>query len=150
MRRIEDIDLAVKMCPKHFGSLGPREIEFWLSRARIAQAAIRPDGFRWLAGASTMLSTMLRACWVARSKGGVLHSARPGKVRLHPLPEGAPPPLAALIGAAVAGGIRDCLHAHPLPLSKAQRGNLIGSSRKRAVNQLVCAEGRSRLREALS
>ena len=58
-------------------------------------------------------------------------------------------PLASVIGAAVAGAVRDCLNAHFMRMSRHDRGLLVGSIRKRAVNQLVCPEGETRLREAL-
>lgn len=69
------------------------------------------------------------------------------KVRLHPLPAGAPATLAEVIGSAVAGAVRQALDAHT-PLPKDKRGALVGSIRKRAVNQLVCAEGVARIRAA--
>ena len=77
-------------------------------------------------------------------------SARSRRVRLHPLPEGASGDLAYVIGSAVAGGLRSFLSAHEIHLSKSQKGMLIGSTRKRVVNQLVCREGEQRLREALN
>lgn len=73
-----------------------------------------------------------------------------GKVRLHPLPEGVTQPLASVIGAAVAGAIKATLTAHPIPMTNGQRGTLIGSARKRAVNQILCAENLARLRQELA
>ena len=80
---------------------------------------------------------------------GTCQPVQSGKVRLHPLPEGASASLASVIGAAVAGAVRDCTNQHFARMSRADRGLLIGSVRKRAVNQLVCDEGEARLREAL-
>lgn len=147
---ISDIDLALLLCPKRFGMLNDRERDFWLSRARIAKAeVIRSTRFRRavVLGLTALTSRFSRS--QNRGDGQTCPPVRLGKVRLHPLPEGASLPLASIIGAAVAGAIRNCLNAHPLSLTNAQKGLIIGSSRKRAVNQLVCAEGEARLRMAL-
>ncbi len=70
-------------------------------------------------------------------------------VRLHPIPSGAPVALAEFIGAAVAGATRTALAAHCKSMPKRDVGMLVGSIRKRAVNQLVCAEGLETLRALL-
>lgn len=70
-----------------------------------------------------------------------------GKVRLHPLPAGAPQPLSEFLSAVVGGATRSALMAHTNGLSKQQLGSLVGSIRKRIVNQLVCAEGVAKLKE---
>ena len=70
-------------------------------------------------------------------------------VRLHPLPGGCSPGLADIIGKAVAGAVMSAFDAH-LDLPRAKRGALVGSIRKRAVNQLCCDEGREKLRQALN
>lgn len=71
------------------------------------------------------------------------------KVRLHPLPEGAPAPLVDFIGAAVAGAVRSGFDAHAESIPNRERGSLVGSIRKRAVNQILCAEGLEKLKDGL-
>lgn len=70
-------------------------------------------------------------------------------VRLHPLPENSNIELADLLGKMIAGAARSALHAHAGHFSRHLRGMLVGSIRKRAVNQLVCPEGETMLRDAL-
>ena len=57
--------------------------------------------------------------------------------------------LASFIGTAVGGAVKSCLDAHPHQLSSAQRDLLIGSVRKRAVNQITCKAGVDAIIEAL-
>ncbi len=70
-------------------------------------------------------------------------------VRLHPLPENSNIELADVLGKIIAGATRAALHAHAIHFSRHLRGMLVGSIRKRAVNQLVCSEGETMLRAAL-
>lgn len=69
------------------------------------------------------------------------------KVKLHPLPQGAPAPLAEFIGNAVAGAVKSALGAHCKSMSRNTKGMLVGSIRKRAVNQIVCAAGLDSLKQ---
>lgn len=84
-------------------------------------------------------------------KGKTGSHRRPSKreVRLFPLPIGSNPALVDLIGRAVAGAVKSALTAHVPNLSASECGMLVGSIRKRVVNQLVCREGEACLREAL-
>lgn len=77
------------------------------------------------------------------------HAASRGVVRLHPLPDEANFDLANVLGKIVAGATRSALDAHAKRFPRDLRGMLVGSIRKRAVNQLVCAEGEAMLRQAL-
>lgn len=72
-----------------------------------------------------------------------------GKVRLHPIPKGAPVAMVEYVAAVVAGGIEQTLVAHGQHLSRQMRGMLKGSICKRVVNQLCCTEGRKKLREVM-
>lgn len=75
----------------------------------------------------------------------------PGKraVLIHPIPANAPRALAAVIAVAVRGAVRSFIDAHAASLSASDRGMMAGSIAKRAVNQLVCAEGVAAIRAAL-
>ena len=75
--------------------------------------------------------------------------ARAGKVRIHPIPDECPPDLASFIASCVRGAVRSALESHVKNLTKNQRGMLVGSIGKRAVNQLCCKEGRRILRELI-
>ena len=77
------------------------------------------------------------------------HAASRRVVRLHPLPENSNLDLADVLGKVIAGAVRSALQAHGLHLARHLRGMLVGSIRKRAVNQLVCSEGETMLRAAL-
>ena len=77
------------------------------------------------------------------------HAASRRVVRLHPLPENSSIELADLLGKVIAGAVRSALHAHARQFPRHLRGMLVGSIRKRAVNQLVCLEGETMLRAAL-
>lgn len=70
-------------------------------------------------------------------------------VRLHPLPEGANSQLAEVLGKAIAGAVRATLDAHGHRVPADVCGLLVGSVRKRAVNQLVCVDGEVAIRRAL-
>ena len=76
--------------------------------------------------------------------------ARAGKVRIHPIPRECPPELAVYVAMCVRGAVTDALNKHGQRLSKSERGMLIGSIGKRAVNQLCCDEGRAKLYEMLA
>jgi|CXWL01.1.fsa_nt_gi hypothetical protein len=75
--------------------------------------------------------------------------AREGKVRLHPIPIGCPQELADYVAMCVRGAIKDGLNKHAGYLTNAQRGILIGSIGKRAVNSLCSADGLARIRDIL-
>ena len=66
------------------------------------------------------------------------------KVKIHPLPKGAPRPLTEFTASVVGGAIRDFLNAHgdQLNLGPSDRGMLLGSIRKRIINKLLDEEGR--------
>ena len=81
--------------------------------------------------------------------GSASHAASRRAVRLHPLPENSNAEIADVLGKVIAGAVRSALHAHAMHFPRHLRGMLVGSIRKRAVNQLVCAEGESMLRAAL-
>ncbi len=82
--------------------------------------------------------------------GNASHLAAPRRaVRLHPLPENSNIDLADVLGKVIAGATRAALHAHAIHFSRQLRGMLVGSIRKRAVNQPVCQEGETMLRAAL-
>lgn len=50
----------------------------------------------------------------------------------------------------IRGGIRDCLHHHlGHKLTPGERGTIIGSASKRALNSLLCDQGRARLKQLL-
>lgn len=72
-----------------------------------------------------------------------------GKVRIHPMPKGAPAAMVEYVASVVAGGIKQTLKAHGAELSANTRGMLLGSIRKRVVNQLCCEEGLRKLRETM-
>jgi len=76
-------------------------------------------------------------------------TSKKGVVRLHPLPEGADPQLAQFVGQAVDGALKSFLSAHPMVLSNQERGLLLGSARKRIVNQLCCEQSVEKLKELL-
>ena len=71
------------------------------------------------------------------------------KVRLHPLPRGANRELADVLARAVAGAVRDALNQQCPGMSAQEIGMLVGSIRKRAVNDLVSREGEAAIRAAL-
>lgn len=77
------------------------------------------------------------------------HAASRRVVRLHPLPKNSIIGLADVLGKVIAGAARSALHAHAKQFPRDLRGMLVGSIRKRAVNQLVCVEGEAMLRAAL-
>ena len=82
--------------------------------------------------------------------GNINHLAAPRRVvRLHPLPDNSNIELADVLGKVIAGATRSALQAHALRFSRQLRGMLVGSIRKRAVNQLVCLEGETMLRAAI-
>lgn len=141
-----DLELALLLSPKNKFERKNEE-EFWIQRARIAKENLTPKRF-WLASVAASVLAPLRLAKSCNGKNKSSHVGliRKGKVRLHPIPEGAPPLLAAYIGGVVAGAIKDCVKQHPLPISNRQLGLLVGSTRKRAVNQLVCEEGRHNLK----
>ncbi len=97
--------------------------------------------------------TQSRAVLETRPEGegaGSTHHAASGRVvRLHPLPENSSIELADLLGKVIAGAARSALHAHAKRFPRHLCGMLVGSIRKRAVNQLVCIEGETMLRAAL-
>ena len=70
-----------------------------------------------------------------------------GKLKIHPLPDGANEQLAAVIIPLIDGGIRNFLNAHGDKYDRQMRGLLKGSLRKRILNQMLSEE--SRLRDAL-
>ena len=69
--------------------------------------------------------------------------------RIHPLPVGTNRALVDVFGSAVAGAVRSALDAHAPEMSNHQKGMLVGSIRKRAINQLLSDEGERRIRDAL-
>jgi len=133
--RIKDQERAVlRYEPTHWRPLpGVERKHFWMMGALLVQALISFWGIT-----------------SPKQRRGSNQPATKGKVRLHPLPEGASASLASFIGAVTAGAVKDCLNQHFDRLPKDQRGLLTGSIRKRVVNQLTCAEGERELRRVLA
>jgi len=84
-----------------------------------------------------------------RAEVGNTSPRRSRVVRLHPLPAEHNEALVEAIAMPIYGAVNSALDAHAKDWGRHKRHDLAGSIRKRIVNQLVCTEGETRIRNAL-